>query len=116
MSFIPNEIGYVRSGADTRVKLDTLPFQKHGIISGKIKTISKDIFHKQTAVGDTLVFLARIELPVHPTAELQKLPPGFLCIPGMTVTAEINVGKRRVIEHFLYPILKGLDMGLREPN
>ena len=31
---------------------------------------------------------------------------------GMSVTAEIKVGKRRVIEFFIYPIIKYLDEGL----
>jgi HlyD family secretion protein len=116
VDILPSEVGYVQNGSATRVKLDTLPFQKHGVIDGTVKTISKDIFHKQTAVGDTLVFRAHIELPGDPSADLKDLPPGFLCIPGMTVSAEINVGKRKVIEYFLYPILEGLDTGLREPK
>jgi len=33
--------------------------------------------------------------------------------PGMSVTAEINVGKRRVIEFFLFPIIRYLDEGLK---
>jgi hemolysin D len=33
--------------------------------------------------------------------------------PGMSVTAEINVGKRRVIEFFLFPIIRYLDDGLK---
>jgi hemolysin D len=31
----------------------------------------------------------------------------------MAVTTEINVGKRRVIEFFLFPIIKYLDEGLK---
>ena len=31
---------------------------------------------------------------------------------GMSVTAEIKVGKRRVIEFFIYPIIRYLDEGL----
>ena len=33
--------------------------------------------------------------------------------PGMTVTAEINVGQRRVIEFFLFPVIRYLDEGLK---
>ena len=33
--------------------------------------------------------------------------------PGMSVTAEVNVGKRRVIEFFLFPIIRYLDEGLK---
>jgi hemolysin D len=32
---------------------------------------------------------------------------------GMAVTTEINVGRRRVIEFFLFPIVKHLDGGLK---
>jgi hemolysin D len=31
---------------------------------------------------------------------------------GMSVTAEIKVGKRRVIEFFIYPLIKYLDEGI----
>lgn len=31
---------------------------------------------------------------------------------GMSVTTEIKVGKRRVIEFFIYPIIKYLDEGM----
>jgi hemolysin D len=31
---------------------------------------------------------------------------------GMSVTAEIKVGKRRIIEFFIYPLIKYLDEGV----
>ncbi len=31
---------------------------------------------------------------------------------GMSVTAEIKVGKRRIIEFFIYPLIKYLDEGM----
>lgn len=31
---------------------------------------------------------------------------------GMTLTAEANVGKRRIIEFFIYPLIKYLDEGM----
>jgi HlyD family secretion protein len=37
-------------------------------------------------------------------------------MPGMTVSAEINVGNRKMISYFLYPLIKGLDDAIREPN
>lgn len=32
---------------------------------------------------------------------------------GMSLTAEVKVGKRRVIEFFIYPIIKYLDEGIK---
>ncbi len=37
-------------------------------------------------------------------------------LPGMTVSTEIKVGNRTVMSYFLYPILRGLDDAIREPN
>jgi HlyD family secretion protein len=36
-------------------------------------------------------------------------------LPGLTVEAEINAGKRTVISYFLYPLTRGLDESLHEP-
>ena len=47
---------------------------------------------------------------------MRNLPQGFTILPGMTVSAEINVGERRIIEYFLYPIIAGFDQSLREPR
>ena len=32
--------------------------------------------------------------------------------PGMTVTAEVKVGKRRIIEFFVYPLIKYWNEGM----
>ena len=49
------------------------------------------------------------------TAETLKTKNGdvYKVKPGMSVTAEVNVGKRRVIEFFLFPIIRYLDEGLK---
>jgi len=36
-------------------------------------------------------------------------------IPGMSLSAEIVVGDRRVITFLAYPLIRGLDESLREP-
>ena len=36
-------------------------------------------------------------------------------LPGMEIQAEILVGKRRIIEYALYPLIKVFDEALREP-
>jgi HlyD family secretion protein len=46
---------------------------------------------------------------------LHALPETFKMIPGMTITAEMKVGRRSVISYFLYPLLRGLDESIREP-
>jgi hemolysin D len=36
-------------------------------------------------------------------------------LPGMTVTAEIVVGKRSVMSYLIWPLTKALDESIREP-
>ena len=112
----PQDIGYVRVGQTARVKLATMPFQKHGKIDATVLAVSEDAFLKKTAAGEQSVYRARLELPPDPLSSMRNLPQGFTILPGMTVSAEINVGERRIIEYFLYPIIAGFDQSLREPR
>ncbi len=112
----PMDIGFVRVGQEARVKLETMPFQKHGKLDATVIAVSEDAFLKQTPAGEQSVYRARLKLPEEPLAHMRNLPPGFTLLPGMAVTAEINVGDRRIIEYFLYPVLAGFDGSLKEPR
>lgn len=112
----PEDIGYVHPGQTARIKLATLPFQKHGKIDAEVLAVSEDSFLKQTQGGERSFYRARLKLPPDPLAELRNLPENFAIMPGMTVTGEINIGDRRIIEYFLYPILAGFDQSLHEPR
>ena len=46
---------------------------------------------------------------------LDDVPDNFRLMPGMTTTAEIKVGRRRVIEYVLYPLLRYQSESIREP-
>jgi HlyD family secretion protein len=110
---VPSDISHLRPGDNARVKLDALPFQKHGTVNGKVTTISEDIFEEEQGTGHKAP-VYRIRLAVDPSP-LKFIPSDFRLIPGMTVTAEIKIGTRSLISYFLYPILQNLDSGLREP-
>ncbi len=103
----PQDVGYIRPGQPAKVKLATLPFQKHGKLDATLKTVSRDAFQNER--GGPGVYRARLTLPAHPLQSLSDVPDTFTLLPGMTATAEINVGERRIIEYFLYPVLAGFD-------
>jgi HlyD family secretion protein len=46
---------------------------------------------------------------------LKNMDPHARLLPGMTLTAEIVVGKRTVLSYLLWPLTKGLDEAIREP-
>jgi hemolysin D len=107
------DIGYIAAGNEVRVKLDTLPFQKHGTLDGKLRTVSENTFSdKDKEKTRDAYYRARVELA---TTTLKNVPPGFRLIPGMTTTAEVKAGDRSVLSYFLYPLVRGLDESIREP-
>ena len=106
------DIGHVRTGDTARIKLDAFPFQRHDTLAGEVRTISEDAFAREGEAGSQPFYRARIALT---SSELRAVPEGFRLIPGMSLTAEIKVGTRTVISYFLYPVIRVLDEGMREP-
>jgi HlyD family secretion protein len=111
------DIGQVSIGQPVRIKFDAFPFQKYGTGSGTVSVVSKDSFASETK-GDgsrrAIPAYYRVLLDIT-NARLRAQPAQFQMIPGMELTAEMKVGKRRVISYFLYPLLRGLDESIREP-
>jgi hemolysin D len=112
------DIGYVKEGQACVVKVDTYDFQKYGTIEGSIEIINpysteekeneKNDEENETASGGYPVRVKMLK-------EMLKTKNGdeYKVKPGMSVTVEVNVGKRRVIEFFLFPIIRYLDEGLK---
>jgi len=108
------DVGYIKVGHHVDVKLDAFPYQKHGTIDAKVRTISEDAFRKD-AVGSPVAnafYLSRIALE---KTELTNMKEGARLLPGMTLSAEIVVGQRSVISYLAWPLTKGLSEAVREP-
>jgi hemolysin D len=108
------DVGNVETGAEARLKLEAWPFQKHGTLSGKVRTVSNDTFTPDPKKDGQQrpYYKARVEVTV---TDLRDVPRSFRLIPGMAVTAEIKAGERTILSYLLYPILRGLDESIREP-
>ncbi len=108
--------GEFPNGSLVTLKLTAFDYQDHGTLKGFVRAISEGVFEKPSAapgLNPEANFKARVQL-MEPT-RLENVPDDFRLMPGMSVTAEIKVGKRRVIQYFLYPLLRYLDEGFREP-
>lgn len=121
----PADVGYVRTGDVCRIKMESFPFQKHGMIEGIIRVITEDTIQISNSEAQTQAKMKSEE--VHPSTitykarisltktSLNSVPKDFRLIPGMPLAAEIKVGHRSVISYFLYPIIRTMDESLREP-
>jgi hemolysin D len=124
---IKNEdVGFVDVGQSAQIKLAAYPFQKYGMLMGKILYLSADATEVpkqiQSDTGTTqssfngpttfATYKVRIEL------DTQKLiaPDGksLTASSGMQVIAEINQGKQTVLEYLLSPVRKLVSEAGRE--
>lgn len=100
VSVLDKDIVFVKEGMPVQVKIDTFDFQKYGMIEGKVKKVSKDSVEdeKQGLVYD--VFITPVTKSLTVDGKEQPIST------GMGLSAEIKTGKRRIIEFFIYPIIK----------
>ena len=101
-----DDVGFVRQGQSVKLKLAAYPFQKYGMVEGKVTHIGADASDAppnnggQPALPPTsykaIVTLDRQQLD----AQGQR----FTLTPGMQVVAEIHQGERTVLEYLVSPI------------
>lgn len=114
------DIGYIKEGQQCVIKVDTFDFQKYGTIEGRVEVVnpysvdnSKDTDKDKNSntENESGGYPVRVKMQ----SEILKTKNGdvYKVRPGMSVMAEVNVGKRRVIEFFLFPIIRYLDEGLK---
>jgi len=104
------DVGFVEMNQRAKVKLAAYPFQKYGLIEGRVTQISADAQEAEAAAKATgspqaappLTYRAVIELD----AQKLVLPNGerLQLTPGMAVIAEIHQGNRTVMEYLLSPV------------
>ncbi len=96
------DIGYIELGQKANIKVDTFSFQKYGLIEGKVVQISPDAVYDER---QGLVYKIKLDLEKDWISIRGK--DMRLC-SGMTVSAEIKTGERRIIEFLLEPLVKHL--------
>ncbi len=108
------DVGYLKPGDPVHIKIDAFPFQRHGSLDGKVRTISQDAFRRDNSQPQApeSYYLSRINLSKKP---LKNMKPESRLLPGMTLSAEIVVGQRSVMSYLIWPLTKALDESIREP-
>ena len=132
---IKNEdIGFIQVGQSVQVKLAAFPFQKYGLLTGKVVRVSADATEQGNGANNSPVgngagngagngsganpasqvatFKARIALEQQYLTSPQgtKLQAGA----GMQVAVEIHQGRRTVLEYLISPVAKAVQEAGRE--
>ena len=86
-------------------------FMQHGTAQGTIKTISKESF----TLGDNQLVRSPYFKAIVKNAKLGDVPADFRLIPGMTLTADVMVGKRTIMSYIIQGALRTGSEAMREP-
>jgi HlyD family secretion protein len=120
-----DDVGFVQVGQKAQVKLAAYPFQKYGMLTGKVIHISADATEPPTPQRsnsqDLTAEEAQAAMPTYKARialDSQTLisPHGktLTLTPGMQTVAEIRQGKRTVLEYLLSPVQKAVNEAGRE--
>ena len=101
------DIGFVEEGMDVSVKIDTFNFQKYGIIKGIVLVVGASSIEDEKMGQVYEVFIEPKNTVLVVEGKEQSIKT------GMSATCEINIGKRRIIEFFIYPLIKYLDESIK---
>jgi len=115
------DVGFVYPNQKTKVKLAAYPFQKYGMIEGRVIRIGADASDmtppaagdngKDQKVAPGLTYKVLISLN---RQELEIEGDKLRLTPGMQVVAEIHQGRRTVMEYLLSPVQKAFHEAGRE--
>jgi len=100
------DIGFVSQGMEASIKVDTFNFQKYGVLAGKVVHVAKDSVEDNNLGLVYVVYVEPQKTSLFVEGEYTPITT------GMSVTTEIKVGRRRILEFFIYPLIKYLDEGI----
>lgn len=106
-SVMNQDVGFVETGMPVSIKVDTYNFQKYGILSGVVTVVSPNSVEDER-LG--LIYEVYIK-PENTTLIVEGKEQSIKF--GMSTTNEIKIGKRRIIEFFIYPLIKYLDESIK---
>jgi hemolysin D len=101
------DVGFVKEQMQVSIKVDTFEFQKYGILGGITRSIAKHSTEDEKLGPVYEVFVIPLQTRLWVDGVEKSLAS------GMATTCEIKVGKRRIIEFFIYPLIKYLDEGIK---
>ena len=102
------DIGFVHPGQAVAVKLETFSFTRYGTVPATVLRVSADavVDEKRGAIFPATLRLLAEDIAVDDRR--------VALTPGLSLTAEIQTGRRRVIEYLLSPLQQRLGESFRE--
>ena len=111
---LARDIGFVRAGDPVTLKVDAFAFTEHGTAQGVVEWISEGAFflNEETSQPVDAYYKARVKIT---EMNFIRVPAGFRLIPGMSLVADINVGRRSLGRYLIDGLIRGANEAMREP-
>jgi hemolysin D len=109
-----SDIGFISVGNPVYVKLDSYSYVLYGMAMGEVRTISEGSF--SVDANNTPVppyFKVKVKII---KLKLHDVPADFRLIPGMTLVADIMVGKRTIMSYLTETLMRQSSEAMREPQ
>jgi membrane fusion protein, hemolysin D len=107
------DVGFIRVGDDTTIKLSAYDFIEHGTVDGKVRSISEGTFTADDNGQPTDPYY-KVRITLSPIT-LRNVPANFRLVPGITLTGDVHIGTRSLFMYILSGVLRGFDQAMREP-
>lgn len=106
------DIGFIRVGQTAEVKVETFNFQKFGMVDATVTEVSADAVNEPSDLEKNKRFKLILKPDGKPTMDVfgEEVPLSV----GMSVSAEIKIKEKRIIDFFLDPFRKYTSEALRE--
>jgi hemolysin D len=102
------DVGFVHAGQPATIKVAAFPYTHYGTLTGSVIELANDAAQDRKRGS---VFVAYVRLNSNRMLIDQRWVE---LTPGMSVTAEITTGKRRVLSYFLGPLIQHAQESMRE--
>jgi len=105
----PRDVGHIHVGQPVQVKVTTFDFARYGGITGTLESVSASTYLDGDSGDPYYKGLVRLD-----RSYVGHNPERNHVLPGMTVQADINTGKKTLLQYFLKPIYSSIDSSFRE--
>ena len=107
------DVGFIRAGDPVTLKIEAFNFAEHGTAQGTVRWISEGAFTTDDN-GQVTPSYYKVRIAID-AVNLINVPPSFRLIPGMTLTADVKVGRRSLGSYILGGFINGVGDAMREP-
>jgi HlyD family secretion protein len=114
INILPRDVGFIRPGDATTIKVDSFNFTQYGEALGSVKWISEGAFVLNDDTGQPGEPYYRVRVSID-QMNFVNVPANFRLIPGMTLAGDVKVGRRTLASYIWDTLARGAGEAMREP-